>query len=122
MRRIALGWLRLGIVALAACGPRHGAGRIEAAKPVRELPIKVLCRQDGVPYPPKHIFLRAFKQERQLELWGAGTGGKMHLHTYAIAAASGAPGPKRREGDSSRARWPRGGRKCRNDKWEPGGL
>ncbi len=83
---------------MSACGTRQA--RSQAAVPVPERPVRVVCAEDGVPYPPKHIFLRAFKLEKQLELWGLGADGKMHLlHAYAIAAASGGPGPKRREGD-----------------------
>ncbi|MES2596540.1 MAG: L,D-transpeptidase family protein [Verrucomicrobiota bacterium] len=45
------------------------------------------------------VYLRAFKQERELELWlRSGTG--WHLwRTYPVASASGYAGPKQREGD-----------------------
>src|SRR5579863_1055617 len=65
-----------------------------------ERSIRKTCAQHRIAYPPKRIFIRAFKQERELELWGGNRTGAMHLlRTYAIAAASGGPGPKRREGD-----------------------
>jgi murein L,D-transpeptidase YafK len=45
------------------------------------------------------IYLRAFKQERELELWlRSGTGWQL-WRTYPIASASGYAGPKTREGD-----------------------
>lgn len=55
-------------------------------------------------WPPRGVFLRAFKREGQLELWAEPEGGKpdaprVLVRTYAICAASGVLGPKRREGD-----------------------
>jgi murein L,D-transpeptidase YafK len=46
------------------------------------------------------VFLRIFKEERELELWMAGAAGAYrHVKTYPICSYSGALGPKRREGD-----------------------
>ncbi len=47
------------------------------------------------------IYIRAFKLEKQLEVWGAEatTGPFKKIATYTIAAQSGVLGPKRREGD-----------------------
>lgn len=47
------------------------------------------------------VFLRAFKEERQLELWvrRRDTGKYELFRTWAIAALSGKPGPKLAEGD-----------------------
>ena len=46
------------------------------------------------------VFLRAFKDEKNLELWLKNDTGKFALfRTYPIAAASGKLGPKLREGD-----------------------
>jgi murein L,D-transpeptidase YafK len=47
------------------------------------------------------VFLRAFKEERQLELWvrRRDTGKYELFRTWAIAAQSGKPGPKLAEGD-----------------------
>lgn len=58
----------------------------------------------GIAYPPADIFLRAFKREAVLELWArpaAGGGAAVFrlVATYPILGASGALGPKRREGD-----------------------
>lgn len=54
----------------------------------------------GVSSPAAFVFLRAFKAERELELWaGDSPGGLALIKTYPVAAASGGPGPKRREGD-----------------------
>jgi hypothetical protein len=46
-------------------------------------------------WPPRTLSLVAFKQERRLEVWADGR----LLKIYPILAASGGPGPKRREGD-----------------------
>ncbi|MCC7433302.1 MAG: L,D-transpeptidase family protein [Methanoregulaceae archaeon] len=50
---------------------------------------------------PKDVFLRAFKAEAELEVWARfRRGGPYALfNTYPIAAQSGGPGPKRKEGD-----------------------
>lgn len=47
------------------------------------------------------VFIRAFKEERQLELFvlNRSTGKFDHFRTYPIAAAPGRPGPKLTEGD-----------------------
>lgn len=98
MRWIALGFVVAGAMFTWACGARHVPASASSTAPL--LPIRTVCSQSAVPFPPKSIFLRAFKQERELELWGAGSNGEMHLlRTYTVAAASGGPGPKRREGD-----------------------
>lgn len=47
------------------------------------------------------VFIRIFKEERELELWVRQPGRKTfkHFRTYAIAAMSGTLGPKEKEGD-----------------------
>lgn len=54
----------------------------------------------GVAYPPRRVLLLGFKQERQLEVWGAGEDDRLKLlKTYPILGASGRIGPKLQEGD-----------------------
>jgi hypothetical protein len=54
----------------------------------------------GVPYPPARLALVGLKQEKVLEVWtDNGTGGWTRLRSYPVLAASGSPGPKRRDGD-----------------------
>src|SRR5579862_4802656 len=102
-----LSWLAAVVVAanitVFGCRPAVGIGPrlASATPPARNMePLRTVCKREKVAYPPRRVFIRAFKQERELELWGANADGVMHLlRTYPIAAASGEPGPKRREGD-----------------------
>lgn len=59
------------------------------------------CKTAGLSYPPAELLLRAFKDEKVLEIWGNGEpGARMaKIASFPIAAASGGLGPKRREGD-----------------------
>ena len=62
--------------------------------------LRTACERLGVAYPPQSVFLRAFKQEKSLEVWIQGKeGAYKKLESLTIVAASGGPGPKRREGD-----------------------
>lgn len=68
----------------------------------RALPtLRAAFKKAKVSYPPGAIFLRAFKEERVLELWASEkTGDQMTLiKSYPVAGQSGTLGPKRREGD-----------------------
>lgn len=77
-----------------------GERRVADARRVREPVIREHFRAVGVIFPPREIFLRAFKREGALELW-AREGGEpfRQVKTWPIVASSGRPGPKRREGD-----------------------
>jgi murein L,D-transpeptidase YafK len=46
-----------------------------------------------------HLFIRAFKQEKELEIWVAGSRTYQLLVTYDFCTSSGTLGPKRKEGD-----------------------
>jgi murein L,D-transpeptidase YafK len=52
-------------------------------------------------YPPKFIYWRAFKKEKQMELWAADSSHHRYqlVKTYNIVNMSGTLGPKRMEGD-----------------------
>jgi hypothetical protein len=82
-------------------GERSVSGVVSALRePVRER-FAPLCRAKGIPFPPPRVTLIALKQERLLEVWAAGNSGPYkRLATYPVRAASGGPGPKRREGDN----------------------
>jgi hypothetical protein len=55
----------------------------------------------GAHFPPEQLLLRAFKEERELEIWAPSAPNEelVQVTSYAICAASGKLGPKRREGD-----------------------
>lgn len=74
--------------------------RVAAARQNQARVLSELFAQAGVAYPPGELYLRAFKHERELEVW-AGARGKplTKVKTYPFCAASGELGPKRREGD-----------------------
>jgi murein L,D-transpeptidase YafK len=62
-------------------------------------------RDAGAAWPPRGLYLRAFKLEGELELWAAPGPGAANpdalvkVHVFPICAASGGPGLKLREGD-----------------------
>jgi murein L,D-transpeptidase YafK len=77
-----------------------GPDRVAHARTSKLAEVKALFEEAGVAYPPKDTLLRVFKQEAELELWAGGGDEPLRLvTTYAICAASGDLGPKRREGD-----------------------
>ena len=58
-------------------------------------------KKKNIAYPPKDIYLRAFKAQNELELWGRNneyTEYKL-IKIFHICALSGILGPKRAEGD-----------------------
>jgi hypothetical protein len=68
------------------------------AEPERRL--RARSEAAGVAWPPARTTWIAIKDERRLEAWVAGPSSSFaHLATYGVLAASGGPGPKRREGD-----------------------
>ena len=57
-------------------------------------------RAAGIPYPPEHLTLVAFKQERVLEVYAAGAADEFRfICSYPVLGGSGLLGPKLREGD-----------------------
>lgn len=74
--------------------------RLAAARWRSEGFIRDAVEAVGLPYPPKEIFLRAFKKEAELEVWAREDREAFRLvKVYAVLASSGEAGPKRREGD-----------------------
>jgi hypothetical protein len=63
--------------------------------------VRELFEAAGVSLPPAQFLLRAFKEERELEVWASSAPDEplVHVTTYSVCAASGHLGPKRREGD-----------------------
>jgi murein L,D-transpeptidase YafK len=74
--------------------------RVRRAFDANERRVRRLFHAAGAFYPPRAIYLRVFKEERVVELWAESAQGRYLLvQSYDICAASGRPGPKRREGD-----------------------
>ncbi len=62
--------------------------------------LKLRSKALGITWPPKKIYLRAFKDEKVLEVWvGKPSGSYVLWEKYEVAAASGELGPKRVVGD-----------------------
>ena len=74
--------------------------RVQTAIAEKEATVKKLFAERKLAYPPKEIFLRAFKREQVIELWVSDAGKYHLLKEYAVCAASGGLGPKRRQGDN----------------------
>lgn len=78
--------------------------RVQAAYQRKEKTIQKMFKRKNLAYPPRQIFLRAFKKEKRLELWvqsdSKSTGPKFRLlKKYPFCVMSGRLGPKRRQGD-----------------------
>lgn len=78
----------------------HAKDRVAAARQNQTAVLSKLFATAGVAYPPEELYLRAFKHERELEVWAGARGQPLKkVKTYPFCAASGELGPKRREGD-----------------------
>jgi len=77
-------------------GPERAAAAAERVRPLLEPRLAELDLEIGDP-----VFLRGFKEERDLELWMQPAPGEpfVKVDSYPIAAASGRLGPKLAEGD-----------------------
>jgi murein L,D-transpeptidase YafK len=75
--------------------------RVRSAVHEKEEYLKSLFARIGLAYPPRQIFIRAFKEEKVLELWARVSPDRefVLIKTYDICSLSGGLGPKRREGD-----------------------
>lgn len=93
----------LVLAAMLAALPARAeeAARVKAAREAKLVAVKALFEGKGLHYPPAAIFLRVFKREQVLELWGrdAKQEALTHVKDYPVCASSGSLGPKRKEGD-----------------------
>ncbi len=111
-RALGLGVTLWLVVILAAFGSVSALGgknfketqlgypRVRHAFETKESAARELFRQAGIPYPPERVFLRAFKNEKALELWAAKGTEYVLVKKYDVCASSGSLGPKRRAGDA----------------------
>ncbi len=76
------------------------APRTLDARGRRGLELRRLFSGAGLPSPPPRLYLRIFKKEAEVELWGGRVGQPMVLvKTFAVCSNSGVLGPKRKRGD-----------------------
>lgn len=84
---------------VSVVGARTQSEVLAELRPRLQPGLKAVAAAQGIGYPPRRLTLVGLKAERQLEVWAEGSAGWRLLRTYAVLAASGGPGPKRREGD-----------------------
>ncbi len=106
MRRVAVTALCWSLLPLLGAPPALarplplGAPRVVDARARRGEEVRRLFVEAGLPYPAPRLYIRVFKKERVVELWGGRRRGAMVLvRTFPICASSGRLGPKRRQGD-----------------------
>jgi hypothetical protein len=96
--------VRMRLIPLVLCvllgGVAHAEDRVAAARRARQEALAQSLSAAGVAWPPEELYVRAFKLEREVEVW-AGARGKplVRVKVYPVCAASGELGPKRQEGD-----------------------
>jgi murein L,D-transpeptidase YafK len=74
--------------------------RVEEARRAKTRAVAEAFAAAGVSWPPDELYVRAFKQERELEVWAGARGQPLRkVKTFPFCAASGDVGPKRRQGD-----------------------
>ena len=78
-----------------------GFQRVNEAYDERIEEIKEQFNERGLSFPPKEIYLRAFKHDLELEIWVRDSVIDTFLlfNTYPICMSSGKMGPKRKQGD-----------------------
>ncbi len=82
-------------------GPDRAAQRVAAAHRAQDKEVVALFGAVGLEFPPASLHFRVIKDEALLEVWAADAPAARlrHITSYRICAASGTPGPKRRQGD-----------------------
>jgi len=73
--------------------------RVRTAKAETNEKSQIAFNNKGFSFPPKQIYIRAFKFEEELEVWVKHKDQFKLFKTYPFCAASGTAGPKRIEGD-----------------------
>lgn len=73
--------------------------RVRSAQQNVEQKLKDAFKEQALEYPPKQIFLRAFKRDKALEVWVQKGSAYVLFKSYPICASSGDLGPKFEMGD-----------------------
>ncbi len=80
--------------------PRTVDDVVKRYGPAAEERLKPHFEKTGVAYPPQAVTLIGLKDEKKLEVWARGVNENWrYIYTYPMLAASGAAGPKLRQGD-----------------------
>jgi murein L,D-transpeptidase YafK len=80
--------------------PVEAKDKVAAARKARVPVLAEAFQKAGVAWPPEELYVRAFKEERELEVWAGARGRPLvKVRVFPFCAASGTVGPKRREGD-----------------------
>jgi len=99
--RVLLPALLAGLPLAAAPASAAEPPRVAQARANHGQAVAQLLAERHIAPDKLALFLRAFKQEGVIEVWGRNYGDARFvlIKTYPICAASGALGPKRRQGD-----------------------
>lgn len=75
--------------------------RVRDAQTAKGAFVKALCEKNGIPLNELELFVRVFKHEQELEVWGKKRSEPSFklLITYPFCSTSGDLGPKRVQGD-----------------------
>jgi len=75
--------------------------KVKNAFNIKNDSIKRAFQKANLNWPPKEIYIRSFKYDSQLEVWGRNNSNETFklVKTYKICALSGTMGPKRMDGD-----------------------
>ncbi|NOK20841.1 L,D-transpeptidase family protein [Corallococcus carmarthensis] len=93
--KVLLAW---GVLLASLCA--HAEDRVAEARKRQTAGLVQTFKEAGLTWPPEELYLRAFKSERELEVWAGPRGQPLvKVRTYPICAASGDLGPKRAQGD-----------------------
>lgn len=97
---IAAGAVTAGLVILIRMWTEP-KDRVAVAQRRQGATVRQLFLGHDLSYPPYAIYLRAFKSERELELWARPPDDARYrlVHIFHVLGSSGRLGPKRREGD-----------------------
>jgi murein L,D-transpeptidase YafK len=93
------------LVAVSATAMSARAASLDDVRARAEPIVKKQFAIAGLSYPPREVFIRAFKQDEagglgRVEVWARSDDKAfVHIVDHRICAMSGAPGPKAREGD-----------------------
>ncbi|RKH14979.1 hypothetical protein D7V77_39360 [Corallococcus sp. CA041A] len=93
--KVLLAW---GVLLASLCA--HAEDRVAAARKRQTAGLVKTFKEAGLSWPPEELYLRAFKVERELEVWAGKPGQSLvKVRTFPVCAASGDVGPKRAQGD-----------------------